>query len=81
VATGSCASCGDQYQADESSCFAISSASGITAVLLLSSFQRTGNHWADIEFDALTAARSGVSFAGGDSTILEAITGVMIIGV
>ena len=58
-------------------------ASGITAVLLLSRvFNGQVTTGAGIEFDALTAALlGGVSFAGGEGTILGLITGVMIIGV
>ncbi len=58
-------------------------ASGITAVLLLSRvFNGQVTTGAGIEFDALTAALlGGVSFAGGEGTIMGLITGVMIIGV
>jgi len=58
-------------------------ASGITSVLLLSRvFNGQVTTGAGIEFDALTAALlGGVSFAGGEGTILGLITGVMIIGV
>jgi ribose/xylose/arabinose/galactoside ABC-type transport system permease subunit len=58
-------------------------ASGITAVLLLSRvFNGQVTTGAGIEFDALTAALlGGVSFAGGEGTILGLITGVMIIAV
>lgn len=58
-------------------------ASGITSALLLSRvFNGQVTTGAGIEFDALTAALlGGVSFAGGDGTILGLITGVMIIGV
>jgi ribose/xylose/arabinose/galactoside ABC-type transport system permease subunit len=52
-------------------------------VLLLSRvFNGQVSTGAGIEFDALTAALlGGVSFAGGEGTILGLITGVMIIGV
>jgi ribose transport system permease protein len=58
-------------------------ASGITAVVLLSRvFNGQVTTGAGIEFDALTAALlGGVSFAGGEGTILGLITGVMIIAV
>jgi ribose/xylose/arabinose/galactoside ABC-type transport system permease subunit len=58
-------------------------ASGITSVLLLSRvFNGQVTTGAGIEFDALTAALlGGVSFAGGEGSILGLITGVMIIGV
>jgi ribose transport system permease protein len=58
-------------------------ASGITSVLLLSRvFNGQVTTGAGIEFDALTAALlGGVSFAGGEGTIMGLITGVMIIGV
>jgi ribose transport system permease protein len=58
-------------------------ASGIAAVLLLSRvFNGQVTTGAGIEFDALTAALlGGVSFAGGQGTILGLITGVMIIGI
>jgi ribose transport system permease protein len=58
-------------------------ASGITSVLLLSRvFNGQVTTGAGIEFDALTAALlGGVSFAGGQGTILGLFTGVMIIGV
>ena len=58
-------------------------ASGITSVILLSRvFNGQVTTGAGIEFDALTAALlGGVSFAGGEGTILGLITGVMIIGV
>jgi len=58
-------------------------ASGITAVILLSRvFNGQVTTGAGIEFDALTAALlGGVSFAGGEGTILGLITGVMIIAV
>jgi ribose/xylose/arabinose/galactoside ABC-type transport system permease subunit len=57
--------------------------SGITAVVLLSRvFNGQVTTGAGIEFDALTAALlGGVSFAGGEGTILGLITGVMIIAV
>jgi ribose/xylose/arabinose/galactoside ABC-type transport system permease subunit len=58
-------------------------AGGITAVLLLSRvFNGQVSTGAGIEFDALTAALlGGVSFMGGEGTILGLMTGVMIIGV
>jgi ribose/xylose/arabinose/galactoside ABC-type transport system permease subunit len=58
-------------------------ASGITAVLLLSRvFNGQVTTGAGIEFDALTAALlGGVSFIGGEGTILGLLTGVLIIGV
>lgn len=58
-------------------------ASGLTSVLLLSRvFNGQVSTGAGIEFDALTAALlGGVSFKGGEGTILGLITGVLIIGV
>lgn len=57
--------------------------SGITAVLLLSRvFAGQVSTGQGIEFDCLTAALlGGVSFKGGEGTILGLITGVLIIGV
>ncbi|MBN1136356.1 MAG: ABC transporter permease [Anaerolineae bacterium] len=58
-------------------------ASGLTSVLLLSRvFNGQVSTGAGIEFDSLTAALlGGVSFKGGEGTILGLITGVLIIGV
>ena len=58
-------------------------ASGITSVILLSRvFNGQVTTGSGIEFDALTAALlGGVSFAGGEGTIMGLVTGVMIIGV
>lgn len=58
-------------------------AGGITAVLLLSRvFNGQVTTGAGIEFDALTAALlGGVSFMGGEGTVLGLMTGVFIIGV
>jgi ribose/xylose/arabinose/galactoside ABC-type transport system permease subunit len=55
----------------------------MTAVILLSRvFNGQVTTGAGIEFDALTAALlGGVSFAGGEGTILGLVTGVMIIAV
>ncbi len=57
--------------------------SAITAVLLLSRvFNGQVSTGQGIEFDALTAALlGGVSFTGGEGSILGLITGVLIIGV
>lgn len=58
-------------------------ASGITSVIMLSRvFNGQVTTGRGIEFDALTAALlGGVSFAGGEGTILGLTTGVLIIGV
>jgi ribose transport system permease protein len=57
--------------------------SGITSVLLLSRvFAGQVSTGQGIEFDCLTAALlGGVSFKGGEGTILGLITGILIIGV
>jgi ribose/xylose/arabinose/galactoside ABC-type transport system permease subunit len=58
-------------------------ASGLTSVILLSRvFNGQVTTGAGIEFDALTAALlGGVSFKGGEGTILGLFIGVLIIGV
>jgi ribose transport system permease protein len=58
-------------------------ASGITSAIMLSRvFNGQVTTGRGIEFDALTAALlGGVSFAGGEGTILGLTTGVLIIGV
>jgi ribose transport system permease protein len=57
--------------------------SGITAVLLLSRvFAGQTSTGQGLEFDCLTAALlGGVSFKGGEGTILGLMTGILIIGV
>jgi ribose transport system permease protein len=58
-------------------------ASGITAVLLLSRvFAGQTSTGQGLEFDCLTAALlGGVSFKGGEGSVLGVITGIIIIGV
>jgi ribose transport system permease protein len=58
-------------------------ASGITAILLLSRvFAGQTSTGQGLEFDCLTAALlGGVSFKGGEGSVLGVITGIIIIGV